>query len=1110
MEKIMHILFYMDPFVDYLDKGGTRSFVLRYDMMPSLLAYQFGDEASVKVFCHEKLLETNNVREILRKIAPETLTDTNITEILKNSELSAEDIVKGKSNEKFLSNFRRLLSILGETWTPDIIIGWGIIPEYLNLIYPQAIILEAEHSALFRIYNEADTFYFPRNDAIRKKLFNYIKSLKLTQEDENLLAAIKTELEILANPLGALNRRYFSEGLEEKKIIFYPGHFSSPYALRFSKYMGDEEVLSNILKHASPNAIILYLKHPLSKNTPSIVRLSDKIIDISYLAEFDDQITLKAILLCDIFINSHSKTSFLALLMNKPVIEIDNFYYSDFCLKDINVLSSILSGQTYPIELRIIQKKLIYFMLTHTISQRLLQCEETYKDFLLNIYNVYSDGKFEKLFAPATLYEVYEKIHNSSYLSSKKIERVPTTYDKIKACILSSKYKNICFDIFDTLLWRPFNRPTDMFYMMSNEVSKILHSERFDFFSARISAEWHARRKCANGEAEDVTLEDIYSSFAFLFGVSHAICQKISGIEKDYEKRFIQCRKSAKNLVNLALISGKKIYAVSDMYLSSIDISHMLVKVGYPCFNKVIVSCEEKSMKSTGTLFKVLKNRYGIDPSRSLFIGDSIHSDVNKPIEFGYRAFHYPSGLQCIKEKTNFAHFYSTMLTHSVSAHFAVMANVIFDNPYAPFDKKTMFNNSSYLMGFLSIGPFLVNFTGWLTENLKFKQYGVILFCSRDCYLIEKIYKLYRKHFGELPQGKYFYISRQSILPCFKNINNIALLPSKYNSRYNALDFLERYFNLDRKNSVIKKHRRYLKHIGENRIELTKLQDFLRTSIQIDEQALADEQNIIRDYVLQETSGKNFAMVDSGARGTTRDAISDLLGTQVDLYLLRSYRYKRSDENQTIAYHKESFNYFRPGRQAFTSAFYEPLISCCHEGSCEGYKQKGEHIVPIFEEKEPTKIHYHISHAQRGALDFANYYFEIFEKDAKSMILEPSSEIFKAPLEFVHARMSDSNFFETFFYQKDPLNSERDLPLLMPPLQKSDKKLNVGSKKCAQIDLTTTHFPPRKKRLLQLEKFIFMRILSGRKRIKYIQNRRAFFLDSRKKFLHIWYNYLNR
>ena len=72
--------------------------------------------------------------------------------------------------------------------------------------------------------------------------------------------------------------------------------------------------------------------------------------------------------------------------------------------------------------------------------------------------------------------------------------------DDIKSEIDS--HEIISFDIFDTLLLRPYVKPTDLFL----HLEKLLNKE--GFAQARIEAEQKARKK--HSDKEDITIDEIY------------------------------------------------------------------------------------------------------------------------------------------------------------------------------------------------------------------------------------------------------------------------------------------------------------------------------------------------------------------------------------------------------------------------------------------------------------------------------------------------------------------------------------------------------------------------------------------------------------------------
>ena len=87
--------------------------------------------------------------------------------------------------------------------------------------------------------------------------------------------------------------------------------------------------------------------------------------------------------------------------------------------------------------------------------------------------------------------EIYEKrklmIKTSESEGHQKDAGILSVEDFVRKI---KDYDVISFDIFDTLIFRPFSSPTDVFYLIG---------EKFDFLdfkNLRVWAEWDARMKC--------------------------------------------------------------------------------------------------------------------------------------------------------------------------------------------------------------------------------------------------------------------------------------------------------------------------------------------------------------------------------------------------------------------------------------------------------------------------------------------------------------------------------------------------------------------------------------------------------------------------------------
>lgn len=178
----------------------------------------------------------------------------------------------------------------------------------------------------------------------------------------------------------------------------------------------------------------------------------------------------------------------------------------------------------------------------------------------------------------------------------------------------------ISFDIFDTLLLRPYAKPTDLF----REIGKYYGDETF--YQARIDAERKARKKYY--QQEEVTYEQIY-------GEIEEQHKKYSVIELEWEQKKLYKNKKVEQLYQYALEQKKRIVICSDMYLSSEFLTQVLELNGYRGISDYYVSSECMVTKTSGNLFRYMIDRLQVKPETILHIGDNEWSDGNAYRKYG-------------------------------------------------------------------------------------------------------------------------------------------------------------------------------------------------------------------------------------------------------------------------------------------------------------------------------------------------------------------------------------------------------------------------------------------------------------------------------------------
>lgn len=355
--------------------------------------------------------------------------------------------------------------------------------------------------------------------------------------------------------------------------------------------------------------------------------------------------------------------------------------------------------------------------------------------------------------------------------------------DKIYEAIANPKTKLVSFDIFDTLLLRPFWVPTDLFLFLDREASKLLgNPDVIDFSACRCEAEQRARVEAAKAGREDVTLREIYAQIEktdlFPAEVSQALFKK----EMELELRFCSARKSARELLNFAFAQGKRVVAISDMYLPSALISEMLRKNGMEGLERIFVSCEAGVSKCSGHLFEYALRELNLDATAMVHIGDNLKSDVKIPEKMGIRAFAYyrttgllEGSVRGVSGGTAFKRAYTQLRCTQPGFYairflglrcmLAVAANRIYDDPFRTDGCSGVYAKDPELFGNLALGMYCTAHAMWIDQLACESKYDRVLFFSRDGYLPYLGFQMIQQYREKRTEAVYARISRKALLP---------------------------------------------------------------------------------------------------------------------------------------------------------------------------------------------------------------------------------------------------------------------------------------------------------------------------------------------------------
>jgi len=294
------------------------------------------------------------------------------------------------------------------------------------------------------------------------------------------------------------------------------------------------------------------------------------------------------------------------------------------------------------------------------------------------------------------------------------------------------KVDHVSFDVFDTLLLRPFVHPEDLFDHLGN-----LNGIK-DFKRIRVKAE----DECRRAHPGEITLDEIYSRLGDDFS-----SMRDKEVSMEYDLALVN--PEVMEIFNRVMECGKKVIFISDMYLPSKNIDEMLKKNGYKDY-LLYVSSEYGFRKHDGSLYKKVLQDLGIDAGSLLHIGDNIHSDLRSPVKLGIRAIRYvPLRERYFAEFPKQRRFFQR--DRSLGASVLLGLDML-QWLYRRFDDMDYWYRIGYRFG----GPVSSFFIGSMMSVMP-EDIDRIFFVSRDGYNLERVYGI----LSERPiENRYVHASR--------------------------------------------------------------------------------------------------------------------------------------------------------------------------------------------------------------------------------------------------------------------------------------------------------------------------------------------------------------
>ena len=294
-------------------------------------------------------------------------------------------------------------------------------------------------------------------------------------------------------------------------------------------------------------------------------------------------------------------------------------------------------------------------------------------------------------------------------------------------------YDVISFDIFDTLILRPFAKPIDLFMVIGNKLGIM------NFQNIRVESETIARtKKEITHKTREVTIYDIYAEVAEQTGIDIQ-----TGVDTEFETEMEFCFANPYMLQLFKMVKemGKEIIIASDMYLPHDMMKKLLESCGYTEYTKLYVSCDYLCSKRTGGLYKNIMRDFA--GKKIAHIGDNFTSDVSSAKNTGISGMFYKS-CHAIGNP-----YRADGMSELVGSFYSGIVNTHLHNGISEY-------NLHYEFGFIYGGLYILGYCNWIHKKAKQEGIDKILFLSRDGYVYQKVFNMM---FDDIP-NEYVYWSR--------------------------------------------------------------------------------------------------------------------------------------------------------------------------------------------------------------------------------------------------------------------------------------------------------------------------------------------------------------
>lgn len=286
----------------------------------------------------------------------------------------------------------------------------------------------------------------------------------------------------------------------------------------------------------------------------------------------------------------------------------------------------------------------------------------------------------------------------------------------------------VSFDVFDTILLRPFRNQRDVFSMLELELNWP------GFREDRIGAEKEARKGTSGASKHapiEVTLRDIYERLHQRSGVDIEVGMQA---ELRLEARYTRPNEYLVDVMYSLIGAGKQVVLTADTYFSADEIRQLLTAAGIDIDLPIFVSSEHGQSKRTGGLYDVVRMvcSDGTDHGLSfIHVGSDRVSDVANAQKGGWSARLY-KGIHDLNTPS---------WSRDGQPLRSSAALGLIDIKFGNVTRASGGRLNHYAFGYRYAGPMALAYVDWLERRARELHLDQLVFLSPGGYLPHMLFE---------------------------------------------------------------------------------------------------------------------------------------------------------------------------------------------------------------------------------------------------------------------------------------------------------------------------------------------------------------------------------